>query len=65
MEAKEKILKNLKELGALSSSRIAGIIGIDYNYAMKLLTELLEEDKIKKNETPNSIYWEIKEKQDE
>ena len=60
MDAKNKILKTLKDFGSLSSSRIAGIVGIDYNYATKLLEELLSENKITKIETPNSNYWRIK-----
>lgn len=60
MTAKEKILKTLNDFGSLSSSRIAGIIGIDYNYAIKLLEELLSENEISKIETPNSIYWRTK-----
>ncbi len=61
MEAKEKIIEILKNYGELSTSRIAGTIGIDYNYATKLLEELLDEKKVIKIMTPNSTYWKIME----
>ena len=59
MEAKEKIINTLKDLGQLSTSRIAGSIGIDYNYATQLLNELLSENLVEKIETPNSKYWKL------
>lgn len=59
MEAKDKILEALKE-GRKSTSRIAGIVGIDYNYANKLLEDLRSEKKLKKVEETNATYWELK-----
>lgn len=59
-EAEDKILKTLKDFGRLSTSRIAGIIGIDYNYATKLLEQLNKEKKIKKEEETHSTYWSLK-----
>jgi predicted transcriptional regulator len=61
MEAKEKILGILKkEKNTFSSSRIAGIVGIDYNYAVKLLEELLNEGKIEKMEMDKFTFWKLK-----
>ncbi len=60
MGAKENILKELKKSDSLSTSRIAGIIGIDYNYAIKLLDELFLEKFIEKIETEKSTYWKLK-----
>jgi len=62
MGAKEQIIKTLKNSQTLSTSRIAGIVGIDYNYATKLLEELFSEKIIDKIETGKSTYWKIKEK---
>lgn len=58
--AKEKILEVLKKSGRISTTRIAGTIGIDYNYASKLLEELEKENKIIKEEETNAIYWKLK-----
>jgi len=60
MKAKEKILKLLKKEKQLSTSRIAGLIGIDYVYAVKLLHELEQEKKIKRLEVPSAVYWSLK-----
>ena len=65
MSAKDQIIKILKDSGSLSTSRIAGIIGIDYIYATKLLEELFLEKIIEKIETQNSTYWKIKETKNE
>lgn len=60
ISAKEKILKLLKENGKLATSRIAGIIGLDYNYASKILNELKEQKKVKEIKETMATYWEIK-----
>jgi len=61
MDAKEKIIEVLKnEKNSLSSSRIAGFIGIDFNYATKLLEELLLEKKVEKTEINKFTFWKIK-----
>jgi predicted transcriptional regulator len=60
MEAKEKVIKTLTDFGESSTSKIAAIVGVDYYYAIKLLEELVAEDKIIKIATPNSTYWKIK-----
>lgn len=56
------ILKTLSDFGKKATSRIAGIVGIDYNYAIKLLTELEKEKFIKSEDLGSSKYWEITEK---
>lgn len=60
METKDKILKILKDFGRNSTSRIAGIIGTDYNYTLKLLGELLKENKVIKEEETHSTFWRLK-----
>ena len=59
MNAKEKILKILKK-GRKSTSAVAEAVKIDYNYATKLLEELLKENKIKKINETIATYWELK-----
>jgi len=54
------VIKTLTDFGRISTSRVAGIVGIDYNYAVKILDELVKEKKIKKQVETNSTYWEIK-----
>lgn len=56
---KEKILKLLKEQKRLSTSRVAGFLGIDYSYCLKLLNELVKEKKIKKIEETLATYWSL------
>jgi len=60
LKTKEKILKILKDFGRNSTSRIAGIMGIDYNYATKLLKELQKEKKVIKEKETNATYWKLK-----
>jgi ribosomal protein S25 len=60
MEIKDKILKTLKDFGRISTSKIAGITGIDYNYANKILEELLKDKKIIKQIETNAVYWSLK-----
>lgn len=60
METKDKILKTLKDFGRISTSRIAGIMGMDYIHTNKLLEELLKEKKVIKEEETNSTYWRLK-----
>ena len=59
MEIKDKILKELKK-EKLSTSRVASLLRIDYNYATKLLEELLLEKSINKIDVGVATYWEIK-----
>lgn len=64
MESKDKIKETLKNFGRVSSSRIAGILGWDYNHTLKLLGELFEEGEIEKVEETTATYWEIKPKEE-
>ncbi len=58
MEIKKRILDTLKE-GKLSTSRVAGILGIDYHYTIRLLDELLSEGKVEKIEETIATYWRL------
>ncbi len=58
MNIKKRILDTLEE-GKLSTSRIAGILGIDYYYTIKLLDELLSEGKVEKIEETIATYWRL------
>lgn len=60
VESKEKILKALDDFGRISTTRVAGILAMDYNYACKWLEELHKERRIKKIVETNATYWEIK-----
>lgn len=60
MNAKEKIKKTLKDFGKTTTSRIAGIIGLDYVYATNLLNELEEKKEIKKEVIGRYTFWELK-----
>lgn len=60
METKDKILKTLKDFGRISTSKIGGIIGIDYYQATKLLEELILENKVIKQEETTATYWSLK-----
>ena len=63
MNATEKTLKLLKlkhnEKG-LTTSAIAGFIGLSYFYAKQLLSRLEKENKIEKIEMTRMIFWRIK-----
>ena len=59
MDIKDRVLETLKT-SRLSSSRVAGILGIDYNYALRLLEELENESKIKREVETNATYWSLK-----
>ncbi|HEC66521.1 MAG TPA: hypothetical protein ENI23_14635 [bacterium] len=60
MEIKEKIMKTLTDFGRISTSRVAGIVGIDYNYATKILNELHKAEKVLKQAETNSTYWMVR-----
>ena len=57
---KDRILKVVKDFGRNSTSRIAGISGLDYNYTIKLLKELEKEKKLIKEKETKSTYWKLK-----
>lgn len=59
MDAKQKILKTLNDFGKNSTSRVAGIVGIDYNYATTMLSELEKEKKVKQEKVGSFTFWEI------
>lgn len=60
MELKDKTLKCLKDFKHLSTSRVAGIVGMNVSRAKEVLEELLQEDKVKKIKETVATYWEIK-----
>jgi hypothetical protein len=55
---KERILKLLKNK-RLSTGKIASLLKIDYNYALKKLNELFYEDKLIKEQETIGCYWKI------
>lgn len=54
---KERIIQWLTEFERLSSSRFMGLLGLNYESVKRLLEELESENKIKKEEETNAIYW--------
>jgi len=60
MDKKEKILRLLKVMGMVSISRIAHEIKSDIWMAKKYIEDLESEGKVKKIQTPNATYWELK-----
>ena len=56
---KFRILKLLNSEERLSTSRIAGTLGISYDYTLKLLEELKKEKKVKSQKETLATYWEI------
>lgn len=60
MESKEKIKNLLTENKELSTTRISGMLGIDYNQTLKLLNELLNDNLIEKQEVSKFTFWRIK-----
>ena len=54
---KEEIIKWLKELKRIPTSRFCGLIGLDINYIKKYLEELEKENIIKREEETNATYW--------
>ena len=61
-KAKEKIMKLLKDKEIRSSTRIAGTIGCNYPYTIKILEELEKEGLIKRLPSPDGkiMYWGLK-----
>jgi len=57
---KEDILKFLKQFGRMPTSKIGVLVGCDSKSVLKYLEELLEEDKVIKEEETNAMYWKIK-----
>ena len=57
---KELILKWLKELKRLPTSRIMALIGLNLEYTKKYLEELKNEGKILEINETNATYWEMK-----
>jgi len=60
VEKKKEILKWLKEMERISTSRIMALIGSNYEYTIRYLEELEQEGKIKREEETTSTYWSIK-----
>ena len=57
---KEEILKWLKEFKRLSTTRIMGLIGLNFDYTKKYLSELKEEKKIKEIKETMATYWKLR-----
>ena len=60
MNAKDKIIKILKDFGKLSTSRIAGIVGYNYTYTLGLLESLEKEKVVKKTTETIATYWSLR-----
>lgn len=62
MDRKKDVVKWLKQLGRLSTSRFVGLLAIEYDSVKKLLEELESEGEIIKEEETNSTYWRLNDK---
>lgn len=58
--AEEKILKELKKRKDQSTSYLAGVANIDYNYALKILKRLEKENKVTKISVKKFNFWRLK-----
>ncbi len=58
---KEEILKWLKQLGRMPTSRFVGLLGLNYDVVKNLLNELKNEKKIKEEAETNTTYWRLAE----
>ena len=59
MNKKQEILNCIKNNNRLSTSRVAGSVGIPFDYALKYLMELESENKVKRTDETNATYWEV------
>ncbi len=60
MKTKDKLIKVLKDnKKQLATSRISGLLGLDYQYTLKLLEELLKEKRVVKNKETMATYWRL------
>lgn len=55
----EEVLRWLKQLKRLSTSRFVGLMGLDYDSVKKLLEDLENKGLIIKEEETNSTYWSL------
>jgi len=60
MDKKQEIIKWIKEFKRLPTSRIIGLIGVNFEYTHKYLKELETEGKIKKEKETNATYWSLR-----
>ena len=60
METTKKILKTLEDFGRLSTSRVAGIVGMNTDRAREALELLLKRKKVKRFKETVATYWEIR-----
>lgn len=56
----EEIIKWLKQLKRLSTSRFVGLLGVDYDSVKKILEKLEGEGIIIREEETNATYWRLK-----
>ena len=57
MKAKERILKLMNDGQDRATSKIAGLLNIDYRHTLKLLTDLEKEGLIGSIKHLNRTYW--------
>ena len=60
LDKKEIILKLLKKEGELSTSKIAHNISSNQYRTEEILTELLDDKKIKRRQAKRGVYWGLK-----
>ena len=60
---RDEIIKWLKELKRVPTSKFVGLLGRDYVSIKKLLNEMESEGLIIKEEETHSTYWKIKDNQ--
>lgn len=56
-QKKGEIIKWLKEFKRLSTSRISGLLGMNYDSTKIILEELKKEEKIIEQKETNASYW--------
>jgi len=57
---KQEILKWLKQLKRLSTTKIMGLTGSNLKYTIKYLNELEKENKVVKEKETVATYWRLK-----
>ena len=60
MNKKQEIINCIKNSTRLSTSRVAGSVGIPFDYALKYLMELEQEGEVQRTDETNATYWEMK-----
>jgi len=59
MTAKNKILTSLKDNGGLTTSRLAGLNGLNYAFTLDILNKLKKEKFVTNVKSESMTIWEI------